>query len=92
MATKFYKQIRCGILHQAEIKKSSKILIRDNIPLVRYSDDNQGLIIQRNLFHKQLVDEFESYIEKLRLPEYKELRKNFKKKMDYICRLSVETD
>ena len=84
-ATRFYKQIRCGILHQAETKESSKVRICG--PLVTLSEDGKGLIINRELFHRQLVKEFESYEEKLRNPSEETLRSKFIKKMNYICRL-----
>jgi cation transport regulator ChaC len=83
----FYKQIRCGILHQAEIGGSSRVLIRQQAPLIRLAKDGNGLVINRKLFHKQLAKEFENYVSQLRKtnsPDEK-LRSNFKKKMDYIC-------
>ena len=90
MAKVFYDQIRCGILHQAEVKGSSRILIREDIPLVKYTDDRKGLVINRKLFHQQLVREFEAYIAELREPSNQKLRVRFKKKMDHICRISEE--
>ena len=39
-AEMFYDQIRCGILHQAEVKKSSRVLIREEVPLVSTTDDS----------------------------------------------------
>ena len=87
MAETFYEQIRNGILHQAETKGSSLIRI-DTPELVTYTEDGKGLFINRRLFHQQLVKEFESYLNKLRDPSEQELRTKFKKKMDYICRLS----
>ncbi len=83
----FYKQIRCGILHQAETKESS--LIEISGPLVKYSDDKKGLVINRCLFHKQLVVQFETYVSQLRDSSNRELRMKFKKKMDFICRLEA---
>ena len=85
----FYKQIRCGILHQAEIGGSSRVLIRQQVPLIRLAKDRNGLIINRKLFHKQLVKEFENYVSQLRKtnPPDEKLRSNFKEKMDYICRV-----
>ena len=86
-AKMFYDQIRCGILHQAEVKGSS--LIKINTPcLVQVTDDGEGLIIDRNLFHQQLKQEFEKYIQELGDPSNSQLRQKFKKKMDYICRVS----
>lgn len=87
-AERFYKDIRNGILHQAEVKGSSKIMVRRELPLVKQSDDKKGIIINRRLFHMQLLNEFEEYISRLKDPEETELRKNFRKKMNYICQLS----
>lgn len=64
-AKMFYDQIRNGILHQAEVKESSRVLIREGTPLVSETDDRKGLVINRKLFHKQLVNEFEKYLSHL---------------------------
>jgi len=90
MAELFYRQIRCGILHQAELRGSSKILTGDDIPLVKYADDNRGLIVNRNKFHLLLKDEIDIYIERLLDPDNEEMRQNFKKKMISICRTACE--
>lgn len=88
IADMFYDQIRCGILHQAEIKDNSMLLIRRDLPLVSYTEDKKGLIINRKLFHQQIESEFKSYLSRLRLAEEKELREKFRKKMNHICRFS----
>jgi len=85
----FYSSIRCGILHQAEIKGSSRILIRPGIPLVTWAEDGNGLLINRLLFHEQLQREFSDYVARLREgnPPDAKLRSKFKTKMDAICRV-----
>lgn len=88
-AKRFYEQIRCGILHQAEVKESSRVLIRHNEPLVRDTPDGKGLIINRKKFHRRLVDEFEAYVAALRDSKNSDLREKFKKKMDHICRIGT---
>lgn len=88
VAELFYEQIRCGILHQAETKGSSRIVARTGSPLVEHSRDGKGLIINRRLFHKQLVGEFEAYTARLRRASSDDLRMKFKRKMDHICRIS----
>lgn len=88
MATKFYGQIRNGILHQAETKETSLIHKKTGTDLVTITEDRKGLSINRDLFHEQLVHEIGNYKEKLRNPENIELRHNFKKKMDFICRVN----
>lgn len=84
----FYRQIRCGILHQAEIQGSSRIL-KQNTPLVMIADDNDGLIINRDLFHDKLTTVFEDYITSLRNPLNTNLRQKFRIKMNYICKNEV---
>ena len=91
MAGLFYRQIRCGILHQAEVRGSSKILVGgDGVPLVAYSDDSKGLIVNRKLFHEQLLAAFNAYVEQLLDPQNQELRNRFRKKMSNICKSACE--
>ncbi len=88
-AKKFYDQIRCGILHQAEVKENSLVRICQNEPLVKSTEDDKGVVVNRKLFHEQLVKVFEEYLSCLRDPSNKDERDKFKKKMDYICRVSL---
>jgi hypothetical protein len=83
-ALKFYQQFRCGILHQAEIKKTSKVHRYGE--LVRPSSDGEGLIINRKKFHSELRRAFSEYLRELRQGSDPLLRKSFAKKMGYICR------
>jgi hypothetical protein len=89
-ATIFYRQIRCGILHQAELRGSSKIAIGRRLPLVKYADDNKGLIVNRHRFHRQLLTEFDNYVAQIRNPYNIEVRNKFIKKMRAICRTACE--
>ncbi len=90
MAERFYRQIRCGILHQAEIRGSSKILIDDTVPLVMHTIDQKGLLVNRRVFHKQLMREFQAYIDELHDPSNEELRRKFIRKMKHICKNACE--
>jgi hypothetical protein len=83
-AAKFYDHFRCGILHQAEIKSSSKV--RRNGQLVAPTPDGNGLIINRKLFHATLRKAFAAYLRALRNHSDSQLCQNFVKKMSYICR------
>jgi hypothetical protein len=59
------------------------------VQLVVPGDLEEGLIIDRELFHQALVDEVNSYAQRLRAPqnaEDKYLREQFVKKMDFIVR------
>jgi hypothetical protein len=82
-AKRFYDQFRCGILHQAEVKKSSRVLRYG--PLVRETPDGEGLIINRKKFHTEVRRAFAAYLRALRQGD-QVLRDNAKKKMQFICR------
>lgn len=86
-ATIFYKQIRCGLLHQAQTKKRSTIHIKKNTPILSWVNErnyNEGLEIQRQLFHNEIVEIYTSYLNKLRDPRNLNLKRKFRKKMNYI--------
>ena len=58
--------------------------------LVKYADDNKGLIVNRHRFHLQLLSEFENYVAQIRNPYNIEIRNKFIKKMRAICRTACE--
>jgi len=87
LADLFYDQIRCGILHQAEVKTDSRIVSTGAKLITR---EGKGVVVNRREFHAQLVSEFESYIKRLRKPKSEkdqDLREKFRQKMDYICKV-----
>lgn len=63
----FYKQFRCGLLHQAQTKEKSliKIYQENMVSFSDIADVKFGLIIDRIQFHQNLILEFEDYIDKL---------------------------
>jgi hypothetical protein len=83
IANKFYKQFRCGILHQAESGGDSKVWSLG--PLLRV--DGDVITVNRNKFHECLKEEFQTYLAELRDPKSSTPRSNFRKKMDFISRL-----
>lgn len=85
-ATLFYTAIRCGLLHQTEAKHNSR-LKRGTLPLVSYSVDHKGLVINVPLFHETLERVIREYLAELRRPESLEARASFRKKMEFICRI-----
>lgn len=82
LAEKFYKEFRCGVLHQAEVGGSSKVWSVG--PLVR--TEGESIIVNRNEFHGRLKSEFAAYLGELRDPVNAQLRLNFRKKMNFITR------
>ncbi len=90
ISDKFYSHFRCGILHQAQTKMRSKVKIGQAkiVELVDTTDIKQGLIIDREKFHKALLDEVGDYITKLKKPKSPEdftLREHFRQKMSFIA-------
>ena len=86
----FYLQVRNGLVHQAETKKSSKIHIQSSQPeiikIVSSGNVNEGVSIRRDLFTTALLNEYDEYKKKLLdKPIDKPLRKNFIQKMGFIC-------
>lgn len=82
-AANFYRDIRCGILHQAEVMGS--YLIWSVGKLMRVKEDGT-CYINRTKFHEQLKNEVKRYCDELRDQANSNLRKNFRTKMDAIAR------
>jgi hypothetical protein len=85
MPNLFYRQVRCGLLHQAEVKGSSRVVITG--PLVRLAADGKGVIVNRRKFHGELVRTFDHYVTTLLNGSDTTLRQNFRRKMDYISQV-----
>jgi hypothetical protein len=80
----FYKVIRCGLLHQSEAK-SSLVKRSSTLPLIDFTEDRKGLIINAKTFHSKLEVVIGEYVSVLSDPESKSARAAFRKKMDSIC-------
>ena len=86
-ATLFYRTVRCGILHQAEVKESS--LVRRDQPLVSLSGDQKGVIVNPVLFHKRVETALRNYLADLRKRTEVDLRRRFRHKMNHIARIGA---
>ena len=87
-ASIFYKHIRCGILHQAQTKKKSVVRIDQEAMIQSVEGDiSESLIVDRSKFHEAVENEISSYMKRLKNgdEENAELRRNFVKKMNFIC-------
>ena len=91
----FYRQFRCGLLHQAEVKKKSLIKISQPLLTLVNNNASEGLIINRKKFHEKLLLEFNDYLEKLRNNQTnfkgESLRDKAILKMNIICRVLEKT-
>lgn len=86
----FYYHIRCGLLHQAETKMTSKIHIdKTQMSIVKKIHDGKtvtGISVRRDLFTDGLISEYVAYKKNLLIiPTNTALRQKFITKMDIIC-------
>ncbi len=91
VAEDFYRKVRCGILHQGEVKGAWLVRTTHDLPAISQSPDGSVWIVQRRKFHACVVEAFDRYVSELRCPGSEVPRKHFKMKMNHICGLpSVE--
>jgi hypothetical protein len=84
LAKVFYKKIRCGLIHQAEVE-SSLVKRSTTLPMIEFTKDRKGLNINATAFHTQLEQAIDEYADMLRKPGSTEVRTAFRTKMDFIC-------
>ena len=82
-AEDFYTHIRCGILHSAQTKAESRLSDREGFVV---AVENNVLIVSVAGLTKLVKNHFNSYASRLLDPNETELRKNFIKKMTFVCR------
>jgi hypothetical protein len=80
----FYEQIRCGLLHQAQTKRKSTIDIKgkEMLQWVNRKNLNEGINIQRRLFHDEVYTIYKSYLKELK--NNLNLKRKLKRKMNHI--------
>ncbi len=81
LADAFYKDFRCGVVHNAQVFGSG--LIWSVGPLLQVND--QQMTVNRTEFHACAKAEFHAYLDELRDPAKIELRSKFRDKMDFIA-------
>ncbi|MBO4983725.1 MAG: hypothetical protein J6D23_06655 [Clostridia bacterium] len=83
-STLFYKKIRCGILHQAQTQNGSRISVVESRKIVEIK--NNVFTVYINALFNKLEEYYNEYKTKLANPLELQLRENFIKKMNYICK------
>ena len=81
-ASNFYREFRCGILHQAEVGGKSRVWSVGSVVGL----ESGRITVNRTKFHGLLKQEFANYQAELRDLGNVPLRDAFRKKMDFICR------
>jgi hypothetical protein len=82
----FYKNIRCGLLHQTEAQ-DSLVKRNDTRPLIAFTKDHKGVVVNAKVFHERLEQVIREYAEKLKNPNSTKERDAFRTKMNFICRI-----
>ena len=82
-ATRFYEDIRCGILHSAETKKNSCLTIEQAKPVMMVND---SIKVDVEKIKRLLHNYFRRYQNELKREANVSLRVNFIKKMDSIMK------
>ncbi len=85
MALKFYRDIRCGIMHFGTTKRNSRLTCDSNQLITRIDDGNISVDI--NILEERLEQYFQQYIEEIKQENQTELRENFIIAMNYICNI-----
>lgn len=83
MADRFYKDIRCGILHSAQTQRGS-MLAYENGNAVEYINGSSDIRVNVVEFSEKLNAYFQMYVNRLRNGNNR-TRQNFITKMNYIC-------
>lgn len=76
----FYKEVRCGLMHEARTK--GKWLIRYKQEKLLTQDSNNNIIIDRSILQENLKDYLNRYIAKLKDPNETDLREKFARSLD----------
>ena len=83
ISKKFYKDIRCGIVHFGSTENTSRLTC-DSSQLITILD-NGDISVDVKIMHQMLKSYFNQYIKELKDSNQYELRKNFLMAMDYLC-------
>lgn len=81
-AEAFYKDVRCGILHQAQTKRNTQLTLHGNKII---EEIKNGIKVDVEKFYELVKKAIEIYINKILDNREIELKKNFINKMNYIA-------
>ena len=85
----FFKDIRCGLLHQAEAR-NKWLIRRKQDSILREFPGGDGYIIDIEIFHEALCNTFEEYLNDIVVKENFGLRDNLWKKMNDISNVRAQ--
>lgn len=85
LASKFYSDIRCGILHSAQTKGKSKLTFNEDyvVKLMKFQNREYVKVDVKNIT-LEIIDYYNRYLNMIK-ENIDDVRENFRKKMLYIC-------
>jgi hypothetical protein len=86
----FYREIRCGLLHQSEAGGTSRVKRGATLPLASITTDGKGVVVNAPEFHRLLESVVQDYAKDVQSGSDPEVRTRFRRKMNYICRVEQE--
>ena len=88
VANKFYEDIRCGLVHSGSTENMSGLTCDSSKLITTMKEkDKEFISVDILIMDKKLREYFEEYKKKLKDKEQDELRKNFVKIMDVVCKI-----
>ena len=81
LATRFYKEFRCGIAHNAQVFGTGRVWSVGMLLTV----ENDRITVNRTAFHKAVKEEFAGYLAELRDTANNDLRSKFRTKNGFCC-------
>ncbi len=88
IADKFYADIRCGLVHSGSTENMSGLSCDSlNLITTMKEKDKEFICVDLFIMDKKLKEYFNEYIKKLKDEEQYELRKNFVKIMNGVCKV-----
>ena len=83
VACDFYRNVRCGLMHDGETQEGWLVRIGKRDLVTRLNERTRAL--DRNLFHEAVERECGRYLEELMEPRGADLRKYLKATLDAVC-------
>ena len=85
MSKRFYEEIRCGLVHSGATENMSGLSC--HLPNLITILDNGAISVDIFVMDKELRKYYNMYIKKLHDKKEENLRKNFVKTMDRVCKM-----
>lgn len=87
-ARNFYENVRCSILHSTQTSEKYRLAFGTG-SVLDFSNTNR-MLVDVELFSREVYKFYEGYVQKLRVQENDDIRREFILRMNKLCGISVE--